>query len=68
MLIATKVCQTGNIAVNKAARLDHLFSSPKRNFEYFFTSKQSKIRKIIAVPSKNISAGKEVCLTRKSIM
>ena len=67
MLIATKVCQTGNIAVNKAARLDHLFSSPKRDFEYIFTSKQSKIRKITATPSKNISADKKVCFTNAKL-
>ena len=64
---ATNVCHTGKIAVNKADKLHHLFSRLKRIFEYFFTSTQNKIKKIIAKLSKNISAGNEVYFTKKSI-
>ena len=65
MLTATKVCQTGNIAVNKAAKLDHLFSRPKISLEYILTSIQSKIKKITAIASKNISEFKKVYFTKR---
>ena len=62
---STNVCHTGKIAVNKAARLHHLVSRPKKSFEYFFTSIQNKIRKTINKLSRNISAGNEVYYAKK---
>ena len=51
--------------MNNAAKLHHLFSKQKRNFEYFLTSMQNKIKNNIIKLSKNTSAGNDVNLTKK---
>ena len=43
-----------------------MFSKLKRNFEYFFTSIQNKIKKNIIKLSKNIPAGINVYFAKKS--
>ena len=67
MLKATKVCHTGKIDANKADRFAHLSFKPNKNFEYFFISKQNKIKKITDKLSINISACNEVIFDKKSI-
>ncbi len=62
----TNTCHTGKSEVNNAAKLHHLFSKQKRNFEYFLTSMQYKIKNKIVKLSKSTSAGNDVNLTKKS--
>lgn len=44
---STNVCHTGKIAVNKAAKLHHLFSRPKKSLNIFLPQYKIKLKKLL---------------------